>query len=78
MRAPVKKPKLVVVELRVNEARQIVARQQAVVDKLKADGQSTMEAEASLEMYVNALVHLEALRTKLRQEAKAKKGETLH
>ena len=76
MRAPMKKPKLVVVELRVNEARRIVARQQALVDKLRADGQPTTDAEMSLEMYINALVHLEALRAKLRQEAEAKKGET--
>jgi hypothetical protein len=35
MRAPVKRPKLVVIELRVIEARKIVARQQALVDKLR-------------------------------------------
>jgi len=74
MRAPVKRPKLVVIELRVIEARKIVARQQALVDKLRTDGQPTAEAEASLEMYVNALAHLEALRAKLRQEAQPKRA----
>ena len=73
MRAPLKKPKLIVIEQRVKEARQIVARQQALVHKLRADGLSTTDAEVSLQMYLNALAHLETLRRTLREEAARKK-----
>lgn len=67
MRAPVKRPKLIVTEHRVNEARQIVVRQMAVVERLCAGGEPTLDAEDSLRIWRSALEHLEALIIELRQ-----------
>jgi len=43
---------------------------------LRAKGESTLEAEATLQMYLSSLKLLEDQEWKLRQERKAKKGET--
>ena len=64
-----------IVTLQLADARRIVAEQQALVTKLQAFGQPTIEAEATLRTYLSSLTHLETHESKLREEA-AVKGET--
>ena len=73
---PRKISKLRIVTLQLADARRIVAEQQALVTKLQAFGQPTIEAEAILRTYLSSLTHLETHESKLREEAAAKKGET--
>ncbi len=73
---PRKHPKLIVAAHRAAEARRIVADQRGLIAMLRAKGESTLEAEATLQMYLSSLKLLEDQEWKLRQERKAKKGET--
>jgi hypothetical protein len=73
---PRKPPKLLEVKVQVAEARRIVDIQHGLVERLRAMGKPTVEAEYTLNTYTSSLKHLEAYELKLREEAKAKKGET--
>ena len=73
---PRKQPKLILAALRAAEARRIVANQRGLIAVLKAKGESTLQAEATLQMYLSSLKLLEDHEWKIRQERKAKKGET--
>jgi hypothetical protein len=61
---------------RIAVARRIIADQQALLEKLRVDGQPTREAEGALRTYASSLMHLLAHERKMREEAKAKKGKT--
>ncbi len=74
---PKKKPKLIVLAQHIADARHIVANQLALLARLQAAREPTLEAEATLRTYISALQHLETLEHKMREEDKAKKGETL-
>jgi hypothetical protein len=73
---PKKKAKLVELEQKIDVARRIVAKQQAILDKLLASGGASTEAEGTLRTYLSSLNHLESHRLEMRQDAKAKKGES--
>jgi hypothetical protein len=73
---PRKQPKLILAEHRAAEARRIVENQRGLIAVLKAKGESTLQAEATLQMYLSSLKLLEDQEWKIRQERKAKKGET--
>ncbi len=73
---PRKNTKLAAAERRTAEARQIVARQQELVAKLKALGQPTVEAELTLQTYMSALKLIEAHEAKVRAEIRPGKHET--
>ena len=73
---PRKHPKLIVAAHRAAEARRAVENQRVIIAVLKAKGELTLEAEATLQMYLSALKLLESHEWKVRQERKAKKGET--
>jgi hypothetical protein len=74
---PRKRSKLIAIAQRVAVARRIVAEQSALVAKLQAEGQPTFEADGTLRTYISSLKHLEAHAHKMREETKAKKGETV-
>jgi len=74
---PKKRPKLIVLAQHIAGAKRIVADQRALLAILQAAGQPTPEAEGILRTYLSALQHLKAHERKMREEAKAKKGETL-
>ena len=61
---------------RVAEARQIVADQRALIARLTAMDRPTFEAEGWLQMYLNVLKLLEAHEDRIREDNKAKRGET--
>jgi hypothetical protein len=69
---PRKRPKQVLAAQRVAEARRIVVEQQALIERLKAEGRPTLEAERSLQSYESALKHLEAHERSLRESRKPK------
>jgi hypothetical protein len=71
-----KKPKLAVLADRIAAVRRIVDVQQVMLHRLRMDGQPTGEAEAALQTYASSLAHLVAHADLLREEARAKKGET--
>ena len=73
---PRKQPKLILAALRAAEARRIVANQRGLIAMLKAKGESTLQAEATLQMYLRSLKLLEDHEWKIRQEREAKKRET--
>jgi len=73
---PRKHPKLIVAAHRAAEARRAVENQRGRIAVLKAKGESTLEAEATLQMYLSSLKLLEDHESKIRQERKAKKSET--
>jgi hypothetical protein len=73
---PRKRPKLVKVAEQLRNARRIVAEQMAVVATARANGEPTLEAEGTLRTYLSGLAHFEAHERKMREEAKAKKGES--
>ena len=56
---PRKRPELVLLAQRVATARKIVADQQALIARLAAAGEPTVEAEKTLQTYLSALRHLE-------------------
>ena len=69
-----KKPtRLDMLRTRIADARRIIDAQQALLEKLRKNGEPTDEVEAPLRTYVSALMHLLAHEEKL---AQAKKGET--
>ena len=73
---PRKQPKLILAAFRVAEARRIVANQRGLIAVLQAKGEPTFEAEGLLQVYLSSLKLLEDRECKIRQERKAKKGET--
>jgi hypothetical protein len=73
---PRKQPKLILAAHRAAEARRIVANQRGLIAMLKAKGESTLQAEATLQMYLRSLKLLEDHEWKIRQEREAKKRET--
>ena len=73
---PSKKAKLVEIEQKIEVARRIVAKQQAMVDKRIANKKPSAEAEGTLRTYLSSLNHLETHKRQMRQDLKAKKGET--
>ena len=73
---PSKKPKLVALAKRIAVVRRIIDQQQALLERLRISGQSTVEAEAMLATYVSSLTHLLDHERRMREDAQAKKGET--
>jgi hypothetical protein len=73
---PKKGPKLVALSEHIAVARRIIEEQQALLQKLRVDGQPTREAEGALRTYVSSLMHLLAHERKIKEEAKAKRGQT--
>ena len=73
---PRKQPKLILAAFRLAEARRIVANQRGLIAILQAKGELTLEAEGMLEVYLSSLKLLEDHEWKMRQERKARKGET--
>jgi hypothetical protein len=73
---PRKSPRLILAAERAAEARRIVARQEQLIAGLRASGQSTLEAEQNLQLYMSALKTLEGHEQKLRDERRAKRRET--
>jgi hypothetical protein len=71
-----KQPKLILAAFRVAEARRIVANQRTQIAMLKVKGEPTVDAEAMLQVYLSSLKLLEDHEWKIRQERKAKGGET--
>ena len=67
---------MIVAAHRAAEARRIVENQRALVAMLKAKNELTVEAEATLQMYLSSFKLLEDHEWKIRQQRKAKKGET--
>ena len=70
------KTKLGLLADRIAEARRIINAQQTLLEKLRAAGAPTREAEGALRNYASSLMHLLAYERKLKEEAEAKKGET--
>jgi hypothetical protein len=73
---PRKSPKLKVLGPRIADAQRIIDAQQALLEKLRINGEPTHEAEGALRTYVSALMHLRAHEKRLKLEARAKRGET--
>jgi hypothetical protein len=62
--------------MRTAEARRIVAHQHLTIAHLKAAGDCSAGAESSLEIYLTALKLIEDHARKIREENRAKRGET--
>ncbi len=73
---PRKQPKLILAAYRAAEARRAVENQRGLIAVLKAKGKPTVDAEATLQVYLSSLKLLEDHEWKIRQEHKAKRGET--
>jgi hypothetical protein len=73
---PRKKTKFIVAAHWVAEARRIVADQRELIMTLKASGRSTLAAERALQTDLGSLKHLEDHECRIREEDKAKRGET--
>ena len=73
---PRKQPKLILAAYRAAEARRIVAYQRGLIAMLQAKGELSLDAEGMLDVYLSSLNLLEDHEWKIRQERKAKKGET--
>jgi hypothetical protein len=73
---PRKHPKLILAAHRAAEARRIVADQRVLIAMLQAKAEPTSDAEGMLQVYLSSLKLLEDHEWKIRQERKAKKGET--
>ncbi len=73
---PRKKTKFIVAAHWVAEARRIVADQRELIMTLRASRRPTLEAEQALQMYLSALRRLEEIERKIREDDKAKRGET--
>lgn len=73
---PRKQPKLILAAHRAAEARRIFADQRGLIAMLEAKGESSLDAEGMLEVYLSSLKLLEDHEWKLRQERNAKKSET--
>jgi hypothetical protein len=66
-------PKLIVAAMRSAEARRAVDNQRGLIAQLKALGESTSDAEHTLQTYIRMLEHLDAHEQKLREQRRAKK-----
>ena len=64
---PRKDPKGIVAGHRVAEARRIIADQHALIEKLRASKQATLDAERSLQVYASSLKHLEDHERRIRE-----------
>jgi hypothetical protein len=73
---PRKKAKLVEIGQKIEVARRIVGKQQAIVEKLIANKKPSAEAEGTLRTYLSSLNHFETHQRQMRQAAKVKRGET--
>ena len=73
---PRKSPKLKILGAHIADARRIIDAQQALLEKLRINGEPTLEAEGTLRTYASALMHLLAHERRLKLEALAKRGET--
>jgi hypothetical protein len=73
---PKKASKLALLADQIAVARRIIEGQQTLLEKLRIKGEPTREAEGALRTYVSSLMHLLAHEDKIKNEAKAKKGET--
>jgi hypothetical protein len=73
---PRKRPKLIALEGHIAVAQKIIDGQQALIERLRRSGQATREAEAALRTYVSSLMHLLNHERKMKDQAKAKRGET--
>lgn len=62
--------------MRSAEARRAVDNQRGLIAQLKALGESTSDAEHTLQTYISMLEHLDAHEQKLREQRRAKKTET--
>ena len=71
-----KSPKPKVLGTRIADAQHIIDAQQALLEKLRINGEPRREAEGALRIYVSALTPLLAQEERLKVEALAKKGET--
>lgn len=69
---PRKSPKLILAAQRADEARRVVASQRALIARLRALRQPTLEAELYLQAYIGALEPLQAQERKLMEEHRAK------
>jgi hypothetical protein len=70
---PRKEVKLIVAAQRAAEARRIVENQRGLIATLKAKGESTIDAEAMLQVYLSSLKLLEDHEQRIRKEREAKK-----
>jgi hypothetical protein len=68
--------KLDVLRSRIADARGIIDAHQALLEKLRKNGEPTNEAEAALRTHMSALMQLLGHEERLRLEARAKKRET--
>ena len=66
---------MIVLSQHIAVARRIIDEQQALLEKLRVSGRPTLEAEGTLRTYASSLMHLLAHERKMKEEAKAKKGE---
>jgi hypothetical protein len=73
---PRKKPKLAVLADRIATATRIIESQRALLKRLRAGKQATVEVEGALQTYTSSLTHLLDHADRMRDEAQAKKGET--
>jgi hypothetical protein len=73
---PRKRSQLAILSDQIAEARRIIDRQQALLEKLRVAESPTHEAESALRTFAGSLMHLLAHERKLKEEAEAKKGET--
>ena len=71
-----KKSQIALLSDQVAEARRIIDAQQALLEELRVAGAPTHEAEGALRIYASSLMHLLAHEQKLKEEARAQKGET--
>jgi hypothetical protein len=62
-----KGPKLIVAAHRVAAVRRIIASQDALIEKLRASKQDTLDAERSLRTYISSLTHLEDHERRLKE-----------
>ena len=71
-----KKSQIALLSDQVAEARRIIDAQQALLEELRVAGAPTHEAEGALRTFASSLMHLLAHEQKLKEEARAQKGET--
>ncbi len=67
---------MIVAANRAAEARRAVGNQRRLIAVLKAKGESTLEAEATLQMYLSSLKLLEGHEWKINKEREEKKRTT--
>jgi hypothetical protein len=72
---PRKSPKLIEVEQRVAHAREVVATQSKVLERLKAERKPTHDAERALAIYRSSLKHLEMYAESLRPSPSSRRRD---